>query len=298
MSRFYSLLFVLILATVIAGCNPGTSTSATIQLSPTTIPALPTATSTNEPTLLPVPTATSTASSQPKTAFTSTATVTLGKVNATATQQAANATATSYAGSTPPAGKYRPDPALIAGWKDYPGGLPGVVAHNFLGWALQPAKQTKMAIQEFGRYGGSFCSANDSMMIWREDTRFIYFMIDGNYGLHAESCRDWWRSYLDTWQPGDPNNEDLTAPEGKIVPKMGIGKVWRENFYGKNPEGLGFATGPEQYFNGTIQPFENGLVFRRDDNGRVYVLFNRFEYWTRGGLSWDKVWFRIDGTSR
>jgi len=109
-----------------------------------------------------------------------------------------------------------------------------------------------------------------------------------------EQCRDFWQVFPDTWQAGDPNNEDLVPPEGGVVPCCGFGKVWREHFYGQVPGGLGFPSSPERYVTGTVQQFEHATAFYLPDTGAVYVLFDQFEYVTRSGVDVGRVWFRLD----
>ena len=177
--------------------------------------------------------------------------------------------------------------------RDYPGAFMGLVRHNYPGAPLEPARQTKLSEQAFGSYGDGFCGSKDSLFLWREDTRQIYFLLVGNVGLHMEQCRDFWEVFPDTWQPGDPNNEDLKAPEGAVLPRGGIGKVWRQRFYGRVPSSLGFPKAPERYVVGTVQRFEHATAFYLPDTSAVYVLFDRFEYVSRSGTDTRPVWFEV-----
>ena len=172
----------------------------------------------------------------------------------------------------------------------------GFVAPNFLGWAVEPAKEMTLTEQYFDGWGdGSMCSSQKSSMIWRKDMKQIYFLVWDNFGLHAEACQNWWQLYDDNWQPGQSNNEDITAPPGKIVPVMGFGKVWRQHLYQKRPGlGNGFATTPETAFEAVWQRFENGSAIYRKDTQAIYVLFDSYDYVTRSGLDKGrKVWFNI-----
>jgi hypothetical protein len=84
----------------------------------------------------------------------------------------------------------------------------------------------------------------------------------------------------DTLQPDrDP---DLTPPPGRYQPMRGFGKLWRGNTSVR--ERIGWATAPEQGFEGTWQQlrteFLGGEVFLRTIDGQV-VLFSGF--WMAGG---------------
>lgn len=194
---------------------------------------------------------------------------------------------------TPPAAAYPVAPVLAKAQRDYETGFMGVVRHNYPGDPLEPARQVKMAEQSFGGYSTGSCDADEARFLWREDTKSIYFLLLGNHGLHWDACRDFWQVYPDTWQPGESNNEDLTAPEGRVVPHMGFGKVWRERFYGKSPGGLGFPAQTERYYTATVQRFANATAIHVPDTDAVYVLFDAYAYVTRSGDTTGQVWFRV-----
>jgi hypothetical protein len=90
----------------------------------------------------------------------------------------------------------------------------------------------------------------------------------------------------DTWTPDEPDRDPaLTPPAGRFQPIRGFGKLWRENTSVR--ERIGWATAPEQRFEGAWQPLENETlggrdVFLRTIDGRV-VFFSG--YWMSGG-SW------------
>ncbi len=76
-------------------------------------------------------------------------------------------------------------------------------------------------------------------MVWNGNTQTIYVMFDDGT----------WEQFADTWQSGDPElpgNE--TAPEGKLVPVRGFGKVW-EQLGGADT--LGWATAEEAGYQAT-----------------------------------------------
>jgi hypothetical protein len=84
------------------------------------------------------------------------------------------------------------------------------------------------------------------------------------------------------------------------VPRFGIGKVWREHFYGDQGEKEGlrlyFATTPEEHTQGKVQPFEQATMLYREDTGEIYVLFPEFAHQlaTGEGLTTDPLWFKIE----
>ncbi len=235
------------------------------------------------------------------------ATATAVVARATATEAAAQATVAAHAGSPPP-GRFAPDPVFEPAWRDYSLDMYSSVAHAFPGWALEPAQEIELAIQSFGYAGGSLseiakCGVRSSLLVWRSDTRQIYFLpleiySEEDWKFVTRPCLPLYRVYLDTWEPGQPNNEDITPRySGDIVPRFGIGKVWREHFYGDRGEGLSlsFATGPEEHTRGKVQPFEQATMLYREDTGEVYVLFPEFAHRsaTGQGIVTDPLWFRV-----
>lgn len=92
--------------------------------------------------------------------------------------------------------------------------------------------------------------------------------------------------YEDTWTPDEPDRDSNLVPSsGLFQPIRGFGKLWRENTSVR--ERIGWATAPEQGFEGAWQPLETEHVggrdvFLRTIDGRV-VLFSG--YWMSGG-SW------------
>ena len=237
------------------------------------------------------------------------ATATAVVARATATETVAQATVTAHAGLPPP-DRFAPDPVFEPAWRDYSLDMYSSVAHGFPGWALEPAKEIELAVQSFGYADGSLsqiakCSVTRSLLVWRNDTRQVYFLPEEIYGedwaFVTRPCLPLYRVYLDTWEPGQPNNEDIPLPRTNVVvPRFGIGKVWREHFYGDQGEREGvrlyFATGPEEHTRGKVQLFEQATMLYREDTVQVYVLFPEFVHQsaTRQGIVTDPVWFRVD----
>jgi hypothetical protein len=89
--------------------------------------------------------------------------------------------------------------------------------------------------------------------------------------------------YEDIWTPDQPDRDpDLTPPPGRYQLIRGFGKLWRGNTSVR--ERIGWATAPEQGFEGTWQQLRSeslgGEVFLRTIDGQV-VLFSGF--WMAGG---------------
>jgi hypothetical protein len=237
------------------------------------------------------------------------ATATAVAARATATEAAAQATVVAHAGS-PPLGRFAPDPVFEPAWRDYSLDMYSSVAHAFPGWALEPAQEIELAVQGFGYADGSLseittCGVPRSLLVWRSDTRQVYFLPEEIYSedwkFATRPCLPQYRVYLDTWEPGQPNNEDIPLPYASaIVPRFGIGKVWREHFYGEQGEKEGlrlyFATGPEEHTRGKVQPFEQATMLYREDTGEIYVLFPEFAHQpaTGEGLTTDPLWFKVE----
>lgn len=204
-------------------------------------------------------------------------------------------TAPSAPAPTATAAGFTVAPVLAKALRDYSRPLMGHGVTNTLGMAVEPAHETKLALQAFGPFSApGICHSRDSLMLWREDTGQIYFLLVENQGLHWDACPDFWQVFDDTWRPGGDNNEDITAPEGKVVPRAGFGKVWREEFYDKPGYSIGFPSAVERYATATVQRLEHGTAFYFGDNGTIYVLFDDFRYLTRGGESVGKVWLKVE----
>ena len=99
-------------------------------------------------------------------------------------------------------------------------------------------------------------------MFWREDLRHIYVL----YNNHT------WQMFTDTWEQGDAEYDpNIVPPSGLYQPKLGFGKVWREQPGVR--DGLGWATTGEHSFWASIQPFDEGLMIWSNAEG-VFVLYN------------------------
>lgn len=94
------------------------------------------------------------------------------------------------------------------------------------------------------------------------------------------------------WRPEDGNNEDIEPPAGSVVPRLGFGKVWRQELHFQPGYSLGFPSLPERYDTATVQQFELGTAFHFRDSGATYLLCDAFCYITRGGEQAGRLWFR------
>jgi len=98
------------------------------------------------------------------------------------------------------------------------------------------------------------------LMLWRADTREILALrADGRWSLHQDS-----------YQEGEKLSEAGPAPQGKLVPERGLGKLWREQ--PDLREGFGWATVAEQPVPGGIQQFSGGTMLWTSDRV-IYVLY-------------------------
>ncbi len=73
-----------------------------------------------------------------------------------------------------------------------------------------------------------------------------------------------WMAYDDLWREGmPPESCQAQPPAGRYVPIRGFGHLWcRETFL---RDALGWATAPEQGFQGIYQTFEKGAILREPD---------------------------------
>lgn len=100
----------------------------------------------------------------------------------------------------------------------------------------------------------------NGVMLWRADTKQIVALRrDGR-----------WYSYPDTWREGERLGPAGPAPEGKLVPEHGFGKVWRQQITLR--ETFGWATGLEQPLAGAVQQFGGGRMLWTGDRV-IYVLY-------------------------
>jgi len=133
-------------------------------------------------------------------------------------------------------------------------------ARSFLGCPVDTQREGFFAAQPFER----------GRMFWREDTRRIYVLLEGGR----------WVDLPDTWGEGQPTHDPtLVAPEGRVQPVRGFGKVWREALGGPKAA-IGWALQAEVGYRAAWQACERGLLLT-DDAGNAYAL--------RDDMSWERV---------
>lgn len=129
-----------------------------------------------------------------------------------------------------------------------------------LGCPMQPAEQSKLAEQPFER----------GLMFWDSSNRQIYVLSETGS----------WQRFDDTWNSDQPATDPaLVAPQDRVQPQRGFGKVWREQL-GGSQAAIGWATEGEREVDGWRQPFELGLLIWSDDvpegeqsAGTAYLLY-------------------------
>ncbi|MHB0875487.1 MAG: DPP IV N-terminal domain-containing protein [Anaerolineae bacterium] len=171
-------------------------------------------------------------------------------------------------------------------------GYKGDTGVNGLGAPLAEAQPVSLARQWFGPFDASVCRAEDSLMLWRGDTREIAYLLQGTSGSSEDCYPDYWLVFEDTWQAGEANNEGETAPAGYYVPVMGFGKVWRQ-IRSEQLGAIGFATTEERHGDGVLQRFENGVACYFVDSDEVYILFDRFRRIDLRGPADTRAWFQV-----
>jgi len=110
------------------------------------------------------------------------------------------------------------------------------------------------------------------LLVWFGASRTIY-------ALFEDKATPAWSAFPDEFVDGQPESDpSLQPPEGKLQPVRGFGRLWRTN-----PEvrrRLGWASGPEQPFDGALQ-LSGGAVFLRLRDGGVAELAANGETWGR-----------------
>lgn len=105
-------------------------------------------------------------------------------------------------------------------------------------------------------------SFSGGYMFWRQDQQYLYVLY--NNGT--------WQGFGDTWTSGEPEwDPGIVPPPGYYQPKRGFGKVWRDQAGVRNA--LGWATMEEHGFQGSVQPFDGGIMLWSPARG-IYVLYN------------------------
>ncbi len=108
------------------------------------------------------------------------------------------------------------------------------------GSCQQLVKSLDCAVQSQGILGAQQLFQN-GMMIWREDTREIWVILNDSTQLQV---------FEDTYVDGEAD-PSASAPSTFFVPKRGFGKVWAE--LGGEKSALGWGTAPEAQISLTVQ---------------------------------------------
>ncbi len=119
------------------------------------------------------------------------------------------------------------------------------------------------------------------LMIWIGPTQEIYVLYDRPANGHTYPS---FRMYPDNFHEGDPESDpNLVPPPGLYQPIRGFGLVWRT--YPEVREGLGWATAPEQGFNGWKQEaagggMHNSFTMLKGLDGTIYQLIHMDSSWS------------------
>jgi hypothetical protein len=144
----------------------------------------------------------------------------------------------------PPAGLYRPTGTFEPIWSSK------ADLQRRLGWALTPAATGVPAAYQTFEQG---------VMIWQGDEARIY----------ALASNGSWRGFADTFREGDPESDpSLSAPQGRLQPVRGFGKIWRTEPEVRSQ--LGWATDRESGLTAQVQRFERGTLIWV--SGLIYAL--------------------------
>jgi hypothetical protein len=131
-------------------------------------------------------------------------------------------------------------------------------------WTWYPAVSARLGCPTGAEQGiwGSEQTFQNGYLFWRQDLRRIYVLYNNRT----------WQLFTDTWEAGDPEYDpNIVPPSGYYQPRLGFGKVWREQPGVRN--GLGWATRQERSFWASIEPFEEGLMIWSNIEG-IFVLYD------------------------
>lgn len=99
-------------------------------------------------------------------------------------------------------------------------------------------------------------------MLYRVDTREVLVTF-------VDQSR--WASFIDTYQGEDES--ELTPPEGRVVPVLGFGKIWRQSAGLR--QRIGWPLVAERPFSGFVQAFENGtMIWTGQEQWLIRVYFS------------------------
>lgn len=121
-----------------------------------------------------------------------------------------------------------------------------------LGQGLEDMKEIAMAEQSFE--GGR--------MIWRSDTNQIFVLYKNGT----------WEVHPNTWRPGEPAKLGYRTPPGRLEPVLGLGKLWRS--LGNSTGPLGWATEPQENYDGQAQQFQRGHMLLSEPSDAIFVLYS------------------------
>jgi hypothetical protein len=112
------------------------------------------------------------------------------------------------------------------------------------------------------------------LMIWVQSEARVYVLFN-------DSQQPAWAAYPDEFKDGDPESDpSLTPPQGLSQPIRGFGLVWRTRERVRSR--LGWATGPEIAFDGTVQgdaSVEGGTFYMRNKDANILALSANGESW-------------------
>ena len=109
------------------------------------------------------------------------------------------------------------------------------------------------------------------VMVWVASTR-SKVPVGDIYVIRTHVQPVSYQATIDTWVEGEPETGGLNPPAGRLEPKRGFGKVWREQPGVR--EALGWAIGPERGDTATLHYFENGVMVWLEGRDFVYTFIH------------------------
>ncbi|HRE48466.1 MAG TPA: hypothetical protein PLD47_12140 [Aggregatilineales bacterium] len=128
--------------------------------------------------------------------------------------------------------------------------------------------------------GGSIQRFQFGYMVWAQDTRQIYVLVDSSGSGLGGSVE----LYSDTWAEGMTDTDpSLVPPPGQQQPIRGFGKVWRETSGLRDR--LGFAWNPSQAFTLLIHPVSERTYLSTSAGWVIKIVgsaWQRVDVWNLG----------------
>jgi hypothetical protein len=141
--------------------------------------------------------------------------------------------------------------------------------YNYRDFARDSQVGCPLAGRDYSRTQGATARFERGQMYWvnlRGGESLVYVVI---YGQNNSLT---FKVFRDTWQEGDPADTGLTAPAGKVEPRRGFGKVWREQPGIR--DAVGWALEYERAVTVSYQEFQQAALLQVWDDNLTWQFSN------------------------